>query len=251
MKRIVAASAALLLAVPAPGLAAPAIQPPAAAKPVAAKAMELSLVLNPTEAMLDLSMRAFDAGFANGAKNDATAAALFAENPGLMDVMLAAAHPVVRKHMLLGIPAMQKRFAEFYGKSFSDVEMDALLGFYRSPTGKKLIAGMYAGADLASLVEAAGADGEGAFTPENVRGFTHSTTKRILPAFNDDDKKMFVEFMGQPAFAKLNKILPEFRQLMAEVANEPSSPEMDADLSRAVDRAVEEYFASRSTRDLG
>jgi hypothetical protein len=243
-------AAALALVVASIGPAGAAAETGAAAS-LPANAMDLSLVLNPHDAMLELSERAFDAGFTNGAKSDATAAALFSDNPGLMEKILTAAHPVVRKHMAKTIPSMQRRFAEFYGQRFTAAEIDELLGFYRSPTGAKLVAGMYAGADMDSLIGSVGTDGTGTVTADDMRSFNHSTTKRILPVFNDADKKTIIDFMGQPAFAKLTRILPDFQKLLADVANEPPSPAMEADIESTVERAMEEYFAGKSTNKVG
>ena len=250
MFRSIAAALALYVAsTSAASLAAVAESGPTASVP--SNAMNLSLVLNPQDAMLELSERAFDAGLANGAKTDAKAAALFSDNPGLMDKILIASHPVVRKHMAKTIPSMQRRFAVFYGQRFSSSEIDELLGFYRSPTGAKLVAGMYAGADMDSLIGSVGADGNGTVTADDMRSFNHSTTKRILPIFTEADKKTIVAFMGQPAFAKLTKVLPEFQKLLAEVANEPPSAAMEADLDKTVERAIEEYFAGKATNKVG
>lgn len=249
MFRTIAAAMALILA--SAFSTSPAAAETGASAPLSSNAMDLSLVLNPQDAMLELSERAFDAGFTNGAKTDAKAAALFSDNPGLMDKILTATHPVVRKHMAKTIPSMQRRFAIFYGQRFTTSEIDELLGFYRSPTGAKLVAGMYAGADMDSLVGSVGTDGNGIVTAEDMRSFNHSTTKRILPVFSEADKKTIIDFMSQPAFAKLTKVLPDFQKLLADVANEPPSPAMEADIESTVERAMEEYFAGKATNKVG
>jgi hypothetical protein len=249
MFRTIAAALALILASSSSPGAAAAETGTKAELP--SNAMDLSLVLNPKDAMLDLSERAFDAGFTSGAKSDAKAAALFSDNPGLMDKILTATHPVVRKHMAKTIPSMQRRFAIFYGQRFTSSEIDELLGFYRSRAGAKLVAGMYAGADMDSLVGSLGSDGKGVVTAEDMRSFNHSTTKRILPVFTDADRKAILDFMDQAAFAKLTKVLPDFQKLLADVANEPPSAAMEADIESTVERAMEEYFAGKATNKVG
>ena len=110
---------------------------------------------------------------------------------------------------------------------------------------------MYAGADMDALVGSVGTDGNGVVTADDMRSFNRSTTKRILPVFTDADKKSIIDFMSQPAFAKLTKVLPDFQKLLADVANEPPSPAMEADIESTVERAIEEYFAGKSTNKVG
>lgn len=248
MTRALAAAVGVLLtlSVGSPVFAAPNPSAPAS---IPANAVELSLMLNPSAKIVEVGLRAFDAAFEAAAESRSEEAAIFEQNPGLKDAVLDAARPVVRKHILADMPALQQRCGRFYAQRFTSAEIDGLIAFYASPTGAKLVEGMYAGADLAKLVERVGEPADDPLTADEVGGFTRSTVSRILRAFSDEDRKALKAFAATPLFAKLLQVVPDFRQLMADIANEPA-PEMEAELDTVVARAVEAYFARRTTNQI-
>lgn len=247
--KAVTAALALLLASALPVSPGAAAGTAVSAAEIPDNATRLSRMLNPSDKIVEVGVRAFDAGFMASATGKSDDAAFFEEHPGLVETILEATQPVVRKHMIAGMPALQERFAGFYARSFTASEIDSLIAFYSSSTGAKMVEGMYAGADLGKLVESVGEDGKDPVTSDEVRNFTRSTVERILPAFGEEDRKILMEFAASPAFAKMVKVMPEFRQMMADIANQPA-PAMEAGIEQIVKRAVEDYFARRSTGRL-
>lgn len=241
MSRYLSVGLALLAA--APAVQAQAAAPAATAEaPLPANAMQLSLLLNPEDKILAASDHAFKTGFQAALANDAAASPAFDEHPKLLDAIYDAAIPVVRKHVRADIPALQQKFARFFAGRFTQPEIDQLLAFYGSPTGTKLIAGMYAGVDLGGLIEAVGPDGSEPVSSDTMRDVLASTVTRIMPAFDATDRKAFAGFAKSPLFLKVRAATPEMIALMTEIANQPS-PEMDAELEQVIDRVVADYFA--------
>jgi hypothetical protein len=147
------------------------------------------------------------------------------------------------------MPALQNRFAAFYAERFDPAEIDALIDFYGSLTGSKLIEGMYAGADINALLQSIGEDGTDPVTAEEVGKFSRSTVERIMPAFTAADRQALLDFAETPVFKKLSRNLADFQRLMADVANEPS-PALDAEIERVVKRTIEDYFARAKAADV-
>lgn len=232
---------ALLAAAPA-AHAQPA--PPAGTEaPQPANAMQLSRMLNPEDKILGASDHAFKTGFTSALAKDADTAALFDQHPKLLDTIFDAAIPVVRKHIGARVPELQRKCARFYADKFTAAEIDQLIAFYGSPTGAKLVAGMYAGLDMEKMVEAVGPDGTAPVTPEAMRGVLTSTAMRVLPAFDKADWTAFLQFSKTPLFAKVRAATPDMIKLMTEIANKPS-PEMDAEVEQVIGRVVTDYFVA-------
>lgn len=226
----------------APAANAGAAPPAGAQAPQPANAMRLSLMLNPEDKILEASDHAFKTGFKAALANDRDTAAMFDEHPKLLDAIFDAAVPIVRKHVSADVPGLQQKCARFYADKFTAAEIDQLILFYGSPTGAKLVAGMYAGLDMTKIIEAVGPEGTDPVSHDAMRGMISSTAMRILPAFNADDRKSFLAFMKTPVFLKVRAATPDMIKLMTEIANQPD-PELDAEIEQVISRVVADYFA--------
>lgn len=192
-------------------------------------------------------MKGFQAGIDAELKKNPEEAAVYARNPGLLEAIGDAGRPIVRKHFEASVPVRQERFARFYAEKFSAQELDQLVSFYASPTGAKVIASMYSGVNLPQLLETIDAHKDGSLTAKDVSELNGSATKQLPDQFDADDWKALFIFATTPVHAKLQKLAPEFHQLVADVENEPD-PAMDAELDKAVEAAVETYMARRKDK---
>lgn len=231
-----------------------AAAPPAAAQqkadagasapaPVPDKPLQLARLLNPADRLVDVAMRGFQVGVDTALKQNPKDAAIFNDNPGLIEAIVEAGKPIVRSHIEAAVPAYQGKFAEFYARTFSPAEVEQLIAFYSTPTGTKVITGMYDGADLASFAAEAG-KADKPLTADAIRDYTSSAGAKLLPGFDADDWKALFTFAATPAYAKLRSSTPELRQLTADMANEPDKA-MDAELDKAVEATVAKYMAAK------
>ncbi len=225
-----------------PAPAAPGVAMPPAAVP--ASSLRLARLLNPTDKLLDIAMRGFEAGVDAALKKNSEDAAVFEQNPGLLEAIVEAGKPIVRKHVEAGLPAHQQKYADFYARTFSGEEIGQLIAFYSSRTGTKVIAGMYTGADLGAFAEAIVEKADQPLTPEAVHQFTTSAGAKLLPGLDADDWQALFTFAATPAYAKLKGSAPQMRQLAADVANQ-DDPAMNAELDKAVEAAVAKYMAAK------
>jgi hypothetical protein len=247
LNRITFAVASLAFASANPAAAAPPAAAVAASPAtVPDNSLRLARLLNPTDKLLDIAMRGFEAGVDAALKKNPEDAAVFDQNPGLLQAIIDAGKPIVRKYVEAGLPAHQQKYAEFYARTFSADEIGQLITFYSSPTGTKVIAGMYSGADLGAFAKTIVEMGDQPVTPEAVHQFTTSAGAKLLPGLDADDWQALFIFAATPAYAKLQATAPEMRQLAADVANQ-DDPAMNAELDKAVEAAVGEYMAAKKT----
>jgi len=207
-------------------------------------AERLSRLLNPADKIVELGMKGFDAGVDAELKKKPEDAAVYDKNPGLLDAILVAGRPVRRKHIVAGIPAQQQRFAQFYAEKFSPEEVDQLIAFYSTPTGSKVIDAMYAGGDFSEVIDAMD-KGSGSMKAADVEKVNTSAAAQLPYKFDADDWKAMFAFAATPAHAKLERIAPEFNQLVADVGNAPD-PTLEGEMNTAIETAVKAYFAKRS-----
>lgn len=210
--------------------------------PLAAEALELATLLNPEKELVEVGVRGFEIGFQEGLRQNAEYADVFDAHPGLDKAIIAAAKPIMEADLRKDLPAIRQRYGRFYQAHLQPVEIRQLLAFYRSPTGAKVIAGMFAGLDLQSIA-ANVAQNEGTeVRPSDLSDALKATTRRILPAFDDSDRAALLTFMGTSAFRRLQQVNPKIMALHAEIANE-SDPELDTALDEAMEKAIEDFIA--------
>jgi len=209
--------------------------------------MRLSRLLNPPGKLVELSVRALEFGFTAQLERSPDDAALFKQFPGLDRAILDALRPILTRHVTAEIPAIDRRSAEFFAERFSPAELDRLIEFYSSLTGTKLIQGMYAGADLGKLMDGIDKSGNSQLRPGHLDDFTRSTVTRFYPILDKSDEAYLAKFGKTPLFVKLQAALPDFQKLMSELASAPT-PELDAEMEKAVDRVVEEFLRRQAGR---
>jgi hypothetical protein len=204
------------------------------------KAMQLSTLLNPVDKTLELGMRGFETGIKVALEKNPDDAAIYDKNPGLLDAIVAAGQPIVKKHLLASIAPHQQRFARFYAEKFSPAELDELLGFYSTATGAKVIAAMYAGLDLTKLSQGMDKDGKLNLTAKTIGEANAAVESKLPDTFDADDWRTIFTFNATPTYAKLVHVLPEFHQLAADLQNVPD-PALDAEMEQAIGIAVKTY----------
>jgi len=217
------------------------------AKPVPGNALALSSLLNPRDKMLEVGMKAFQTGIDSALKKSPEDAAIYDENPGLLDAVIAAGQPVMRRHMEATIPVQQRRFAQFYAEKFSPDEIDQLIAFYSTRTGTKVIAAMYSGIDLEKLAAAMDDKGNVTLTANQVRDASGAAASHATDDFDAEDWRAVFTFLGTPVHLKLARLAPEFNQVVADVGNEPD-PELDAEIEKAVGDAVKTYLEKKPAK---
>jgi hypothetical protein len=237
---------ALLIAAaaPQPGPGAAAAIPPFAESPVSAQALALSRLLNPDREMTAIAMRAFEIGWDREFANPENAR-FETEHPGFNNALKTSARALFADHLRISLPAKRERFARFFTNRFAPGEIDALIKFYSSPIGAKVVAGIYGRMDVDKAVDVfASADG-GKISGQDVAALTASASRVLATSYTADEETALATFSRSPAFAKLQVAMPAFHQLMADISNEPT-PVFDAKIEAMAKVEVEAFLTAEA-----
>jgi len=208
-------------------------------------AVLLSRIVYPQEMVVQLESRAFAATLAFNLKSDPKGAAEFGRYPGLLDAIISAGRVVLQKHVVARAPEAQRQIAQFYAQRFTPAEIDQLISFYSSPTGLKLVAGMYTGTNVKQLTDEFGAGLEKGLTEAQESDLKRRAAIQGQAAFTPEDRKALIAFAATPLHAKLGRVRPEFHALIQSIFVDPT---LDAELSEAVQPAVNDYMAKHDTK---
>jgi hypothetical protein len=208
--------------------------------PIPESALRLARLIYPQDKVLEVRIKLYDAGVAASLKDDPGKAAWFSKYPGLLDIGISAGRAVLEKHIIASAPQRQDGFARFYAKNFSPAEIDQLISFYSSPTGSKLISGMYAGTNAAQMVAAIGPSADEHLTPEQTRDVQQIARAQVRAQYSADDVKALAAFAASPVHAKLGQLRSAFSAL---VASTEADPTLETDINKAIEASIIDYLA--------
>ena len=164
-------------------------------------------MLVPQDLYLGLAERSVIAGFDHGAAQDL--AELDKDHPGLGDAVRAEL-------------------------------VKAMMGFYKSRTGQKLILGKFSGMDLSNMLQKFDANPDAAITASDISSINKSAFAKIAPQLDEADKVALLGFMQLAAFRKLAGFNATLTALETQIASEPD-PVLDQKIERAVQSALARF----------
>ena len=229
----------LLMAVPAHALAAPAATAATREEAVREDALELARLLNPADLLMGLAGRSFDEAFDKGMAAEGSSETLEKEFPGLIAELRQAIREATLADLRADMPVLHRRYAKFFGASFTPDEIAELLAFYRSPTGAKIIRAKFASLDVSTLSDRFAVDQNAKLSAGDVRDLNQGAMPGVWKDMSADDIKALMAFGLNPVAKKLKAIAPQMAEIEADIANEPD---------RALDAAIE--AATRKVYEL-
>lgn len=238
--------AALLLLAAAGALVAPSV---ASAQSVAidptrrALAHELATLLNPEEPLMGAMDRAFGDSLPELMKADPQLKALEDEHPGILKVMADAMRPILLRYLRASIPELRDRIAVIYS-DLSETHLRALIGFYRSPTGQRMIELMTSGIDTDAMMRTLIANDASETTAAELTGVTRNAASSAVGRMTPAQVREAGQFGMSPAGRALTALQPRIVAAMAEWSNNPS-PAVQAEIEAAIIPVVQQYIQKR------
>lgn len=230
----------LLMAVPSPVMAA---APAAAATQNAAvreDALELARLLNPADLLIGLAARSFDEAFDKGMAAEGGSETLEKEFPGLIADLRQTIRDATLADLKADMPALHRRYASFFGASFTPDEVAQLLVFYRSQTGTKIIKAKFASLDVSKLSDRFAEDPDAKLSAGDVKDLNQGAMPGVWNDMSADDIKALMAFGLNPVAKKLKAVAPQMAEIEAEIANEPD-PALDAAIEAATRKVYERH----------
>lgn len=236
---LMAASSHAIAAPPAPGSKDAAVRE---------DALELARLLNPADQLISLAGRSFDEAFDKGMAAEGGGEALEKAFPGMPAELRRAIRETTLADLRADMPAIHRRYAGFFGASFTPEEVAELLAFYRSPTGAKIIQAKFANLDVSKVTDRFAEDPEAKLTAGDVNALNNSAMPGVWKDMSADDVRALMAFALRPVARKLKAAAPQVAQIEAEIANEPD-PALDAAIEAASRKVYERFGLNASEGD--
>ena len=237
---------ALAAAAPAPA-AAPAAQVPvqtASAVPATkATAAALARAVAPGDLMIPYELEQAHRAIVGLPQIDEDAKALESEYPGIWAAVWTAIEPEMHQWVEADYPGFWAALEQMYMARLTEPEAQALLTFYRSPTGQKLIRGMIENFDAMPMVKDVVASPSEAVTAESMNRATDAARSKAVATIGREDTGELLILMGHIDMAKFRAIGAETQQITLDWVNKPN-PEGDKRLQRLMEDAIQRYKAA-------
>lgn len=237
--------AAALLTSPAmagtPAVPAPAPEFPSARQAAAALAQTVA----PREIMIPLNLKWAEKGMEELPKLNAESGALEREYPGIHQTMWLAAKDEVRAQLEKDIPDLWRRLERLYVAEMTESEIRALLNFYATPTGQRLIAAMYGNSDLQPMIESMATSGDGNASEQSFKDVTENAKRKAIANANIEPKDI-LPLMSSLSLPKMRAIGQKVQQAALEWVNEDDAPNQERIDKLMIDAADRFMKASKA-----
>jgi uncharacterized protein DUF2059 len=233
---------ALAAAAPAPVAAPP--QSPVQATPAApatkATAAALARAVAPGDLMIPYELEQAHRAIVGLPPIDEDAKALEGEYPGIWAAVWAAIEPEMRQWVEADYPGFWAALEQMYVARLTEPEAQALLTFYRSATGRKLIRGMIENFDAMPMVKDVVAAPDSAVTAETLNQATRAAQSRAVAQIGREDVGELMILIHYVPMEKFRAIGAETQQITLDWVNKPD-PEGDKRLQRLMEDAIQRY----------
>lgn len=141
MRKVITSAAAILTILSPAMITAPVFAQENAAEAQVNSAAKLSqLILN--KKAVELSLTAgFESEFRKGIMADPTSAALFADNPELVDLLIKDLKPILTDLMIADLPNVQSQLAAILANEMTEEQLTSSIALLQTPFGQKAFQG--------------------------------------------------------------------------------------------------------------
>ena len=193
--------------------------------PYRADAMAFAEATMPEKPFQDMMTGMIELGFRQGLGEGMPA--LEKASPGIVAELKAAVKDATASMRTVAYRTTLERYARLYSQALTPAETAELGEFYRTPTGRKLIAAKYA--SLGSGDVPLDRD----TTTQDVTQINKKAVNSALGQMDGTDMIELMKFGALPAFRKLKALKPIVNQLEVDMANE-DDPETEQAIANAV-----------------
>lgn len=165
-------------------------------------------------------------------------AALEKERPGVIREMAVAIMPIINGSMKQRLPVLWSRQAALYAEQFDAAELATLVGFYCSPTGAKLIAGMKREIRPTTMMAEAKRSPDFSFSADSALKDVKASVPRIMADMDAGDQVALLKLAATGLLPRMQKLGPATQKIALGWWAE-SAPGEDAEIGKAIKRVVE------------
>ena len=237
-------AAALALAAPA-SPAAPSPGTPAQAPVAVSKATAASLArtVAPADITIALEVEQARKAILSLPAIDEDAKQLEAEFPGIYAAMWAAIESEVRRSTEADHPSYLAALEKMYLERLSEQEAQAVLAFFRSATGQKLLRGMYGAMDTSPMLAEMVKSDSATIDAGQMQSAVDAAKAKAVAQLGPEDEASLLTLVGTMDLGKFRALGAETQRITLEWVNK-EDPEGEEKLGELMRDAVERYMAA-------
>lgn len=167
--------------------------------------------------------------------------------PGIIKKIIDAVRPIVVEETLPSLPILWRRIGGIYAQGLTEIEINRLLAFYRSPTGQHLLDIIARNADFSRAMNRMLKEEDTTLTSSDLMSATRVGILTLRNELSPMEIEEVRTIEQTPLGAKMLELAPRVHAEIALWGNEPS-PELDAKIEAAVMAIVKTYVGGKVTQ---
>jgi hypothetical protein len=241
---LVAAGLAAVQSPASPGSSQLQKSAPQSAAPVSDQtAKALARTVAPADLLLPVEIEQARKALLSLPTLDPDAKELESEYPGIWAAVWTASEPELRRSVEAGYPKLWSSLEQLYRARLTEDEADAILTFYRSDTGQRMLQGMVESLDGASVFAEVVKSPDSPMTPEQMRTMTEAAGAGAAKRLKSGDSVQFLQLMHYVDLDKFKLLGAETQKVTLDWVN-AEDPEGDARLQAIMEEAMQDYMAA-------
>ena len=208
-----------------------------------ATAAALARVVAPIELMLPAEVEQSRKAILALPTLDEDAKGLEAEYPGIYAALWAEIEPVMRRDAEAGFPSYWAALERLYLSRLTENEAQAVMRFFQSETGQKLIRTMYGGLDATPMVADMVKSDNYTIDEKQLKAMTDSAKAKAVKEIGPEDHGDLWILMASIKLDKFQALGAETQKLTLDWVNREDS-EGDARLGKVMEEIMKRYMAA-------
>lgn len=250
-KRVTYAFAWLFVAAAGGALAAPApVSPQQQARPDGATpavsratAAALARVVAPMDVMVPVEIEQARKAILVLSTMDDDARQLEQDYPGLYAALWIAVEPELRRQAVADLPSFWTALEELYAARLTEREARALMAFFQSATGQKLLRSMYSSFDATPLFAEMVKSDSATIGAEQMEAATDAAKAKAVKELGTEDEAALLTLVASIDLKKFKAFGAETQQVSLDWVNK-EDPEGEQRLEKMMVEAMERYIAA-------
>jgi hypothetical protein len=178
---------------------------------------------------------------------DEDAKQLESEFPGLYAAMWAAVEPEMRRSSEADFPSYWAALEKMYVARLTEQEAQAVLTFFRSPTGQKLLRGMYAAIDTGPMFEQMVKSDSFTVEAQQMQTAVDAAKAKAVKQMGPEDEANLLTLVASINLDKFRALGAETQKITLEWVNKEDR-EGEERLSKIMRDAMENYMSSHKPK---
>jgi hypothetical protein len=245
----IALAAALALAAPAsPAAQAPNTPSQASAAVSKATAASLARTVAPADITIALEVDHARKAILALPTIDEDAGQLEAEFPGIYAAMWTAIEPEVRRSTEADYPSYWAALENMYLARLSEQEAQAVLTFFRSATGQKLLRGMYGAMDTGPMLAEMVKTDSATIDAKQMQSAVDAAKAKAVGQLGPEDEASLLTLVASMDLGKFRALGAETQKITLDWVNK-EDPEGEEKLRKLMQDAMAKYMAAHPAKE--